>query len=293
MKKKPVKECIIFGIIAVIAAIMILGSARIGTTKYYPAEGDEKVQILFLGDSNLAYDFGDKTIPQRLEERMDVTVYNCAAGGTSAAKINSSNFFDFSFDLLCLHNLIKVMECEDHQPLLDFYADASVNERGATERMEILADIDYESLDYIVVAYGLNDYVSGRPVYGEDPYDIISYAGALRTAIESLQRTAPNAKIIVSSITYCIFYENGAMAYDGYEKSYDGGYINEYRDAAKMVATEYDNVYFLDNLELLEINRDNSTEYLRDGMHLTVAGQELYTDNLEEIITKIESENNG
>ena len=48
-----------------------------------------------------------------------------------------------------------------------------------------------------------------------------------------------------------IFSENGKVKEDGYERSCGGGYINDYRDAAQHVVSEYENVIFMDNLEKL------------------------------------------
>lgn len=281
-------EYLIFGMIALVSAGLIFATSEIGKKKYYP-DNDERIQVVFLGDSNIAYDFEDKSIPQRFAERTGYNVYNCAIGGTAAAKTNTANYFEESFDLLCLYNLTKIMEAEDHQPLLDFFNEATLNEQQATGKIHMLTNIDYEEIDYIVISYGLNDYTTGRKVYGKDDYDVTSYAGALRDSIERLQKLCPNACIIVSSITYCVFYENGEVVEDGYDRSWGGGYINEYRDAAEMVASEYDNVLFMDNLELLGIDRSNYEEYIRDDLHLNVAGQEKFVDCLIEVMEEYEN----
>ncbi len=288
MKKKPIKECIVFSLIALIAAVSVIATAQIGTRKYYPGD-DEKLQIVFFGDSNIAYDFDNKTIPHRVTERIECNVFNCAVGGTTATKINTLNYVDKSFDLLCLYNITKMMETEDHQPLMDFFGEVTLNEQQATGKMEMLVNIDYNEIDYIVVSYGLNDYTTGRPISSDDPYDESTYEGALRSSIERLRKMCPNATIIVSSITYCVFYENGEVVEDGYERNWGGGYINDYRDAAEKVAAEFDDVIFMDNLELLEIDKMNCEEYIYDEMHLNAVGQEKYTDCLVETIKENES----
>lgn len=288
MTKKSIKEYIIFSLIAIIAAGSVIATAQIGTGKYYP--GDEsKLQIVFLGDSNIAYDYEGKTIPHRVAERIECDVYNCAVGGTTATKINTSNYVDKSFDLLCLYNITKIIETEDHQPLMDYFGEATVNEQLATEKMQMLVNIKYEEIDYIVISYGLNDYTTGSAISSEDKYDEMTYEGAMRCAIERLQRICPNATIVVSSITYCAFSENGRMVEDGYERNWGGGYIDDYRDAARRVASEYENVIFMDNLELLGIDKMNCAEYIHDEMHLNSAGQEKYADCLVEIIKENES----
>lgn len=286
---KEKKEKIIFIGVAVLSAILILCTAFIGTQKYYPVEVEqEKTQILFLGDSNIAYDFGGQDIPELVYDRMGVTTYNAAIGGTSAAKINTMNYFDDRDDMFCLYNLIKVMESGDYNAVADYYGGGTQHEKEAVGKMQMLTDLRLDEIDYIVIAYGLNDYTTGRTIYAEDPYAEHTYTGALRLAIEKLQKMCPNATIILSSITYCVFTEGGEVVSDGYERTWGGGTIEEYRDAMEFVASEYDNVYFVDNLEYMNISKDNFKQYLRDGMHFNDVGRELFVDHLEETINGIE-----
>ena len=68
---KEKKEKIIFISVAVLSAILILCTAFIGTKKFYPVEVEsQKTQILFLGDSNIAYDFGGQDIPELVCESL-------------------------------------------------------------------------------------------------------------------------------------------------------------------------------------------------------------------------------
>lgn len=291
-KNKRIKEYTVFIIVAIVAAVAILSTSKIGTRKYY--FGDENtLQILVLGDSNMAYDLGDRSIPQRIAERMECDVYNCAVGGTTASKTNHENYVDWTIDSLCLYNLTRIMETENEQTLYDFYYDAPLNERYAIDNMYMLTELENEDVDYVVISYGLNDYLAGQPICSEDVYDETSYAGALRSSIERIQGKYPNATIILSSITYCVFYEEDGVDFaEGYEKDWGGGSVTAYRDAAKMVSEEYTDVYFMDNLELLEIDKTNFSDYMKDNMHLNAAGQERYVDSFVKIIEEIESGNN-
>lgn len=285
---KKISAYIFFIIIAIISAGLILSTTRLGKEKVYPGE-DDRVQILFLGDSNLAYDaqMDNLTIAQRLMERTGYNVYNCAVGGTTATKINYSDYFDKELDLLCLYNVSKVMETQEYETLMDSFWQTSLTEQQAIERMQVLTAIDYDEIDYIVISYGLNDYAIGVPIKDDDLYNEETYEGALRSSIERISELCPNATIILSSITYCVFEDDGVVE-DGYQKDWGGGYIQEYRDAASQVSSEYENVIFMDNLTLLGINKDNYTEYVFDGMHFNIAGQEKYTECLMEILLETE-----
>lgn len=285
---KKISAYIFFIIIAIISAGLILSTTRLGKEKVYPGE-DDRVQILFLGDSNLAYDaqMDNLTIAQRLMERTGYNVYNCAVGGTTAAKINYSDYFDKELDLLCLYNVSKVMETQEYETLMDSFWQTSLTEQQAIERMQVLTAIDYDEIDYIVISYGLNDYAIGVPIKDDDLYNEETYEGALRSSIERISELCPNATIILSSITYCVFEDDGIVE-DGYQKDWGGGCIRDYRDAASQVASEYENVIFMDNLTCLGMNRDNYTEYVFDGMHFNIAGQEKYTECLMEILLETE-----
>ncbi len=199
------------------------------------------------------------------------------------------NYFDHTADLFCLYNISKIMEIEEYQVLLDFKETMSITEQTAIEKVDILTQIEYEEIDYIVISYGVNDYTVGVPASGEEPYEESTYEGALRSSIERIQKMCPNSTIIISSITYCSYTGDEDNTKDGYEYDWGGGYITEYRDAAKRVASEYSNVIFMDNLELLDINASNYNQYLFDGIHFSTAGQELYTDCLINVIRENES----
>lgn len=57
-----------------------------------------------------------------------------------------------------------------------------------------------------VINYGLNDYFSGYAVDDpEDPYDTVTYCGALRTGIRSLQEAYPDALILLAAPNYITF----------------------------------------------------------------------------------------
>lgn len=287
MKKGPIKEWVVFGILTFVSALLLWCTTLIGSKKTYPYGDEDCLRLLFLGDSNYVYEMNGTTIPQRIGEQLNAEVYNCAVGGTTAAKLDTANYIDTKMDLFCLSNMVKIMECGDVQGVRDFAG--SFDEYGyhGFLKATILADIDFKKMDYVVLSYGINDYTTGRPVWGENPYDWNTYAGALRNAIESIKKTCPNAKIIIASITYCTLISEDGYP-DGYQTSYGGGTIEEYRDAAMLVASEYESVFFLDNLKELPITYQNFSDYLCDGLHLNEQGQIAYTEHFVSMLEEIE-----
>ena len=96
-------------------------------------------------------------------------------------------------------------------------------------------------------------------------------------------------KIIISSITY---YQP-LQGQDINTLDFGGGTLYDFRDAAKQVASEYENVYFLDQLTLLAIDSDNCAELMSDAMHLNEISQEMWAENAAELIREIEAGENG
>lgn len=289
MRKKGIKEYFVFGVIAVISVGLILATTRIGSKKYYPFD-DSNMQIVFLGDSNIANYVEGKTIPDRVAEMLHCDVYNAAVGGTTAAKVNTDNYFDRSGDLFCLYNISRIMEIEEYQLLLDSYDSLEYNETEGIGKMNMLVNIEYDKIDYVVISYGMNDYLAGIALGNDaEPYDETTFEGALRSAIERIQSLCPNSTIIISGITYCAYTDSNDPAKDGYNHSWGGGYISDYRDSAQKVAAEYDNIVFMDSLELMDIDATNYEQYLWDGIHFELQAQELYAECLVDVITEVES----
>lgn len=289
MKKKPKKEGIIFIITALLSAILIWCTTLIDTQKTFPYKDEERNCILFLGDSNMAYDFDGENIPQIIGREMDVAIFNCAVGGTTATKLPTADYFDTQMDLFCLYNMTRIMENGDDESVRDFQGNTVITVHNAIVKAEILSEIELDELDYVVIAYGINDYTTGRPIYCDDKYDEKTYAGALRSSVERIQKVCPNAKIILSSITYCAFSGGEGEPQDGYTKSWGGGTLGEYRDAMKLIASEYENVYFMDNLDKMGITYENYTQYMCDELHLNAEGQKLYTEYFLSFMEEIES----
>lgn len=280
MKKKIKIENFIMAAIVLLVALGLLGISFISPRKYYPYAGDSNLQIVVMGDSNMAYHFEGKSIPTLLNEKEGYTAFDVALGGTAAAKLNVIGNPERGEDLFGFYNLTKIAVTQDYQPVI-----ALENEKNGEMigKIACLTDIDLKQVDYIIISYGLNDYLTGTPVANENPHDESTYAGALRNGIQALQ-SVTDATIIISSITYATYIDEAGTVYDGYEKDFGGGTIDLYRDAAKEVASEFENVIFLDALEEMGIRFANHEQYLGDIIHFNQAGRERYLECLMRVL---------
>lgn len=218
----------------------------------YPDLSDYK--IVFFGDSVIGNYTDSASIPGVVNGLTGATVYNCGYGGNSAAYLEGAPI-----------NLPGIADAFVNQTASPLPEDTQVH-KGVTE---YLNDTSETNKLCFVINYGLNDYFNGAPVSTEDPYDVISYSGALRTAVTSLQQAYPEAQIILMTPNYTTYFEYGNTI-----QSEVGGILTDYVNAAVAVGKDC-NVTVLDNYTELGINAENNWLYLEDGCHPSATGRYL------------------
>lgn len=204
-----------------------------------------KYKIVFFGDSIFGSFTDSSSIPGVVKAMTKAKVYNCGYGGNSAA------LYKTSFALADIANAFIQKEAS-------LLPENTQLRAGVTEYLE---DTSKAKNLCIIINYGLNDYFLGAPVTSDDPYDVTSYSGALRTTIESLQEAYPEAQIILTTPNFTFLYDNGEAI-----NSEVGGSLCDYANAVLTIGSEY-NVTVLDNFTELGINADNHYLYLSDGVH--------------------------
>ena len=268
----------------VVAVMIICGLKK--PDILFPAMNKDKPQMLFLGDSNIDFAFEGCEIPLKVTERTGIITYNGAVGGTTAAMLSPFINENSYYLMLSFFNMTKMMETGDFSPMTRRQSFIDDSSSGIASKATILSHLDYSAMDYVVIHYGLNDYYCGIPARSGDTADETTYYGALREGVKRVHKLCPKAVIIISSITFCRYEEDGKEPVSGYEYNPGGGTIDAYRDAAKDVADEFDYAYFLDNLSGMDLEDKpiNENGYMRDKMHFGEEGRNLYTDNLLSLI---------
>lgn len=228
---------------------------------------EDKLNIVVFGDSIWDMDRSGTGIAAQVAEYMNANVYNCAIGGTRATMKDGESDVDYeNWDSTSLTGMCYVMRGLVDTNFLEGYPAGGV-----------IRNVDPKTVDYYIIAYGLNDYFSGAPiaVSDSDKYDPHGYTGALNNALELLKSASPDAQFLLISPTYCQFYEDGYMVTDSNMKDYGEGTLTDYANACRNVA-EMSNTLYIDAYSTMGINIYTAEEYLEDGVHLTEAGRTLY-----------------
>lgn len=224
-------------------------------------------KIVVFGDSIWNAARGKDGISEYVQEGTGATVYNCAIGGTTAAVVGDDPSFDnwtsnsFNGMIYVARKLIPAEKILEGDVVCD-----------------IIKQVDFNEMDYVIVSYGLNDFFSDVSIYPKEYYELTNYVGALRNGIEKLKENYPHLKIIVVSPTYTRMFEG--------EKTFE---IGDYVEAARGVATEMD-VEFLDMFHVLGNNAETRTEHLGDGVHMSSEGRKVYSDAVVRFLKDLEAQ---
>lgn len=224
-------------------------------------------KIVVFGDSIWNAARGKDGISEYIQQETGATVYNCAIGGTTAALVDGENSME-NWTSNCFNGMIYM--ARNLVPASKVLGDNVV--------YDIIKQVDFNQTDYVIVAYGLNDFFSDVSIYPTEYYEITNYVGALRNGIAKLKENYPHLKIIIVSPTYTKMFEG--------EKELE---IGDYVEAARGVAAEMD-VEFLDMFHILGNNEESRTSHLGDGVHMSAEGRKVYSSAVIHFLNKLEVE---
>lgn len=198
--------------------------------------------LIFFGDSVIVYGEGSYSIPGYISGLSGAVTYNYGRGGSSASTSSPGN-----------GDLANILD--------DFLADHCVKEGETYRFAPDETDLTGKKL-YFILNYGLNDYFEGAAVENpEDPFDINTYTGSLRSFLTEFATLFPDAEFILMTPTFTNYYSNGTE-----HNSEVGGSLTDYVNAAYALSKEMD-VHCIDNYHDLRIDESNIWDYSGDGCH--------------------------
>ena len=242
---------------------------------------DDRIDIVFIGDSQFENERGDWSCISEVVRTVvgddECEVYNLGIGGSAASVdtyergMSTSDWTSPS--MLGMAHLL-------HGDMGPGFLEASYPRVA-----EIFKSIDISSIDYIVMDYGVNDYLDASEIYDqntdENYNDYADLGPAYAYALDLLSEACPDATLVVCTPCYAQFYgRDGAYLGDGYSLSNGIGTLSEYVYHIENVVSlgGHPNVLYLNMFDGSRIDLDAYTaaSYLMDGIHLTTAGRRAY-----------------
>ena len=243
----------------------------------YGKTGKAMFQVVVLGDSQFANFLGTEGLGYLLSQKLHANVYNLALGGKCAAAEQEDRGKDMSqWGTTCGVNLMKAIVGEQDTTCLN----------GWDYQRNVFNSCDFSKTDLFVLDYGVNDYLSKKPMYDEnDPDSVYTYFGALESMILDIRNYFPEAQILVCTPTYAQFWQGGTGAFLGDSNIINNGYgtLYNYVETATHPAGGHQNTSTVNEYENSGINPYTASEDLLDGIHMTDAGRVKYANLLSRV----------
>lgn len=234
----------------------------------------------------------DKSISTMISEQTGAKCYNAGFGGCLMTRI------DNDWDAFSMHSLADSINSGSWQVQEDALANGANIPAYFSETVNMLKDIDWNAIDMITIAYGVNDYTGNKFIEDTDgafvnEYDY--YKGALRYSIKQILKAYPHIKIaVITPLWKWNRKVDGSFDYssDDIDKSQNtrGYTLIDYVNACIDVSNEF-HISCIDNYNL-GINEYNYLEYFNsnDGTHPNRNGRQLCADNIVSKILTNDSE---
>lgn len=258
------------------AVSAVLFAALAGAVILYENSGKEAYPVIFFGDSIVGNVRDETSITGLLEAELGVSVYNGAFGGSMLTKREVEDRAASMANSISMVELAKAMAADDFSVQNAGIATCAVM-GYFPEAVYGFSRIDLHEAKMIIIEHGANDYLAGITRENpDDPMDIYTFGGALRTVLELLQKSYPETKIVLCTPTYCWLNRLGM---DCAELDFGDGILEEYVNLELEIAEAY-GVDVIDNYHDSGIGGagiafEMWSEYTEDGLHLNEQGRRL------------------
>lgn len=184
-------------------------------------------KILCLGDSITEFmDNNSFNYPAYLSQIFGATVYGCGVGGTRLSRrapIDPTTI-DGSYGALDIPSLAQAIYNRDFTQQIaaaQYIKTHTSPEDDNTAQIAVLASIDFDSLDWIIVMAGTNDWTGDVPIGTDtDAGDFTTIKGGIRKIVSYLCAGCPKARVLFMTepvryfqerdrAHWCDVYQNG------------------------------------------------------------------------------------
>lgn len=243
------------------------------TSRFENVVDDGVTTLLCLGNSPFADNKGESGLAQTLARKMNGVAYDGSFANTYQTMYNKTFQNTYNPDGLSLYSVVSAI-CSGDYSVVETVA-ATVGETEV-QTVEMLKNLDYQTVDMLVIMYDLSDYIDRRPLYNEtDANDLVTWTGSLNASLELIENTYPHIRTVILSTPACGKTVDGYYI-DGDKIDLGNGTIPDYLNF-QMDVILANGVSYIDNYYGV-ITVENKDEYLVDDYHLNEKGIEAIAD---------------
>ena len=251
-------------------------------------EDDGVTTIVTLGNAPFSDERGSTGLAEKIAQKCDATVYNCAFPDSYLSMKYEEYTDSYPQDALSLY-LVTASFCGGDFTLMEHAAGLVEDTEGTQAALDTLKNVDFSTVDMIVIMYDLSDYMDDRPVMDENnDINLITWNGALNASIDLIQQTYPHIRIVVLSPSYGQYADENGNLINADTEDLGNGTLPDYVLHEIDVAMA-NGVSILDNY-YGSVTENQAAECLTDGYHLNEAGRERIAQRFAEKIFLIQNE---
>lgn len=251
-------------------------------------EDDGVTTIVTLGNAPFSDERGSTGLAEKIAQKCDATVYNCAFPDSYLSMKYEEYTDSYPQDALSLY-LVTASFCGGDFTLMEHAAGLVEDTEGTQAALDTLKNVDFSTVDMIVIMYDLSDYMDDRPVMDENnDINLITWNGALNASIDLIQQTYPHIRIVVLSPSYGQYTDENGNLINADTEDLGNGTLPDYVLHEIDVAMA-NGVSILDNY-YGSVTENQAAECLTDGYHLNEAGRERIAQRFAKKIFLIQNE---
>lgn len=225
-------------------------------------------KIAWIGDSIVE----GNSYPTTIGANLGATVLKFGFGSCTMSKNAGS---PLGYDKMTMYRFAAAIASGDWSEVIagaEWVRDNNADDN--TAQANAMAAANWAAVDYLVIAFGTNDWTSATPLGSALTPDAAgeSYMGALAYVIETIQAAYPNIQIMLVGPSWRTRYFNVTPELNSDTVTdAQGKYLVEYQDALLAAGAKY-NIPAFDMYRRSGINLRTYTQYLYDGVHPNAAG---------------------
>ena len=244
-------------------------------------EDDGVNTILCLGNDAFTYVTSEKGLAAQIGTLTGSTVYNAGFPSSCVSLKNATYDSSYPLDLFSFYNVSQAIVSGDFSDMAA--AAATMEDSRYSESVDVLQNIDMDSVDMIVIMYDAQDYINQRA--GRDFNDAdnpITFMGAYHAGLSALREAYPYIRIVVMSHTLCYAYTSEGQVVSGDTYDFGNGALPTYLQHIIDTCEEL-GITFVDNY-YGTVDEDNAGEMLVDTIHLSDVCVEVIANHFAELL---------